>query len=122
MWVNTSKFDNTKIDKNNRFQISIKICILEPSWKMKINDKKNPASLAPLAKRSQCAKTYLHANNAIDEENETNQNGNPGQSLKGFDEGPKQSSNTFTFAQKFHEPHDTEETEEIDRDHVPSRL
>ena len=66
--------------------------------------------------------TYLHSNNPVDEENETNQDGNPRESLEGFDEGPEESADALAFAEQFHEPHDTEETEEVNGDHVPSRL
>ena len=75
-----------------------------------------------LAKVRNTIITYLHANDTINEENETNQNGDPRQGLEGFDEGPQQSSDALAFAEKFHEPHDTEQTEEINGDHVPSRL
>ena len=75
-----------------------------------------------LAKVRNTIITYLHANDTINEENETNQNGDPRQGLEGFDEGPQQSSDALAFAEKFHEPHDTEETEEVNRDHVSSRL
>ena len=65
---------------------------------------------------------HLHANDAVDEKDETNKNGNPRQGLEGFDESPEESSDALTLTQQFHEPHDTEETEEVNGDHVPSRL
>ena len=41
---------------------------------------------------------YLHADDTVNEKDETNEDGNPWQSLEGFDKCPKQSSDTLAFA------------------------
>ena len=64
----------------------------------------------------------LHANHAVDEEDQANENGNPRQGLEGFDESPQQGPDAFAFTEQFDQPHDTEQTEEVDRYHVPTRL
>ena len=64
----------------------------------------------------------LHSDDAVDEEDETDEDGDPGQSLEGFDEGPEKGSDALALAQQFDQSHDTEETEEVDGDHVSAGL
>lgn len=58
--------------------------------------------------------THLHANHAVDEENEANQDSDPRQGLERLDERPKKSPDTLAFAQQFHQPHDSKESEKVD--------
>ena len=65
---------------------------------------------------------HLHSNNSIDEENEYNEEGDPGQGLEGLDEGPEQGPDPLAFGQQLDQPHHTEQAEEAHRDHVITRL
>lgn len=60
--------------------------------------------------------TNLHSNNSVDEEKHDDKQRDVRQSLKGLDEGPEKSTNTFAPTQKLHQSHDTKETEKVDRD------
>ena len=65
---------------------------------------------------------HLHSNNSIDEEYEYDEEGDPGQSLEGLDEGPEQGPDPLALRQQLDQPHHTEQAEEADRDHVITRL
>ena len=65
---------------------------------------------------------HLHSNNSIDEENEYDEEGDPGQGLEGLDEGPEQGPDPLALRQQLDQPHHTEQAEEADRDHVITRL
>ena len=64
----------------------------------------------------------MHADDTVDKEDEANEDGYPGQRLEGFDESPEECSDALAFAEKLHQPHDTEQTEEVDGNHVASGL
>ena len=66
--------------------------------------------------------TYLHPDDSVDEEDEADEDCDPWQGLEGFDEGPEKGSNTLALAEQLDQTHDTEETEEVDGDHVSARL
>ena len=57
----------------------------------------------------------LHPNHAVDEEDEGDEDGDPGQSLEGLKEGPEKSSDPLVLVQKLHQPCDTEQSQESDR-------
>jgi len=59
---------------------------------------------------------YLHANHSINEEYETDEDGDPRKRLKGLDKGPQKCSDAFALAQQLNEPHDAKEAEEVDGD------
>ena len=65
---------------------------------------------------------YLHADDAVDEEDESDEDGDPGQRLEGLDEGPQQRPDALALAQELDEPHHAEEAEKVDRNHVPAGL
>jgi len=64
----------------------------------------------------------LHADDAVDEEDETDQDGDPRQGLERLDEGPEECPDALALAEQLHQSHDTEQTEEVDGDHVASGL
>ena len=66
--------------------------------------------------------TDLHADDAVDEEDESYEDGYPGQGLEGFDEGPEEGPDALALAQQLDQPHHTEQTEEVDGNHVATRL
>lgn len=62
--------------------------------------------------------THLHSNDRVDEEEHDNEQCNVRQSLERLDEGPQKRSNAFASAQKFHQSHDTEESEKVYRNYT----
>ena len=65
---------------------------------------------------------YLHSDHSVDEENEDDEDGDPGQGLEGLDEGPEEGPDALPLREQLDQPHDAEETEEGNRDHVVPRL
>ena len=57
----------------------------------------------------------LHPDHAVDEEDERDQDGDPGQSLEWLEEGPEQSSDSFIFVEKLYQTSNTEQSEKSDR-------
>ena len=57
---------------------------------------------------------HLHADDAVDEEDEGDEQADPGQGLEGLEEGPEQGSDAFVLVEQFHETSHTEQTEETD--------
>lgn len=68
-----------------------------------------------LKKEKYYFRAHLHPNNSIDEEQHKDQQGNVRQRLEGLDKRPEQGPDAFTSGQQFHQPHHTEEAEEIYR-------
>ena len=64
----------------------------------------------------------LHADDSVDEEDEDDEDGDPGQGLEGLDEGPEEGPDALPLREQLDQPHDAEETEEGNRDHVVPRL
>ena len=64
----------------------------------------------------------LHADDPVDEEDEDDKDGDPGQGLEGLDEGPEEGPDALPLREQLDQPHDAEETEEGNRDHVVPRL
>ena len=58
---------------------------------------------------------HLHPDDAVDEEDERDQDGDPGKSLEWLEEGPEQSSDSFIFVKKLHQTSNTEKSEKSDR-------
>ena len=65
---------------------------------------------------------YLHADDSVDEEDEGDEDGDPGQRLEGLDEGPEEGADALALAQQLDQAHHAEQTEEVDGDHVAARL
>lgn len=66
--------------------------------------------------------TDLHANDSIDEEDESDEDGDPWQRLEGLDEGPEEGADALALAEQLDETHDAEEAEKVDGNHVPAGL
>ena len=64
----------------------------------------------------------LHADNAIDEEYENDEQCDPGQGLEWLEEGPEQSADALALAEQLHQPHHPEQPEERNGDHVAPGL
>ena len=62
--------------------------------------------------------SHLHANHSVDEENDGNEGGHPGQGLEWLDKGEKQGSDSVPFWEQFHYSEDAEKTKEGNRYHV----
>jgi len=79
-----------------------------------------PVDVGPLLRRNLAE--HLHADDAVDEEDESYEDGYPGQGLEGFDEGPEEGPDALALAQQLDQPHHTEQTEEVDGNHVATRV
>lgn len=59
--------------------------------------------------------THLHPDDSVDEEQHDDEQRDVGECLEGLYKSPQQRSDAFAPAQQLYQSHDTEETEEIDR-------
>lgn len=56
----------------------------------------------------------LHPHDAVDEEDEGDQDGDPGKSLEWLEESPEQGSDSFIFVKKLYQTSNTEQSEKSD--------
>ncbi len=71
---------------------------------------------------SSLTQAHLHSHDSVDEENEADENGDPGQSLERLDERPQERPDSFALAEQLHQTHHAEQTEEVDGNHVAAGL
>ena len=68
------------------------------------------------------SQSHLHSDDAVDEEDECDEDADPWERLEGLDEGPEEGPDALPLREQLDQPHDAEETEEGNRDHVVPRL
>ena len=56
----------------------------------------------------------LHPDNAVDEEHESDKDGDPGQGLEGLEEGPEQGPDALVLVEELDQPRYTEQPQEPD--------